>query len=166
MSFLPMAGLSQDRGCYSEQTNHSRRAFIGQFKNKPLYCEIWTVEGILHTTTNFVILRTDTFFVDSLDFCLSPPSEIYFSDTTITIEKFPTLFQPLIYGDYGYSNYSPSDINLISQDMLLVTYWIRPNNLDDNIQMQQTYKFDGKYFKLLFEKEIDRIKNEVDNEEK
>jgi hypothetical protein len=184
--FLLIYGISNgqnnlkeiDGACYQDHTNFSNRGIVGTFKGRTIFYEVWQESGIVGTSTNQLILRTDTTYIDSLNFCLDTEQgdTITFTklidtlgwvtDSTMTIDKFPTLFQPLVYGDYGFQSFlefnkdeQTSQRIYFEGNYLYLQYWMN-TNVDEHKLFRRRYDFDGKYFKLVKEELLESLEED------
>jgi hypothetical protein len=181
--FLSFNTFAQKQGrsmepCYSNQTHFSQKGVAGMLMGKTIYYEIWDIMRSMGLRNDYIILRTDTSDIDSLDFCLCSlaagcgKDSISFSrigsdgywreDSLMTIDKFPTLFQPLVYGMYGWQHFDnfnkggKDDARIyIKGSTLYLQYWVYPAG--DSYLYRDSYKFNGKHFVFQNEKTLKRI---------
>jgi hypothetical protein len=155
-----------------------QHGYIGKFQDKRLFFEVWEIEGSVGTASNYILLRTDTTDLDSFDICLPKAGEAnnrdtvlfknaafngaFYYDSTLTENNFPTLFQILLYGDYGYQNYY--DLNkdndqkmYLKGNSLFIKHWDSPR-YDDALLLLDRYDYNGKRFKKRSTKTLKRIK--------
>jgi hypothetical protein len=152
--------------------------YIGKFKEKKLYFEVWELEGSTGTASNYILLRTDTTALDSFDICLPKAGEAnngdtvifkkadvngtFYYDSTLSENNFPTLFQILLYGKYGYQDYY--DLNkdkdqkiYLKGNSLYIKHWDSPR-YDDALLLLDRYDYNGRRFKKRTTKILKRIK--------
>lgn len=170
--FLSFNAIAQKQGqsmepCYSNQTHFSQKGVAGMLMGKTIYYEVWNLFQGNGVTNSYIILRTDTSNIDSLDFCLcslatgcgkdsisfsrTGPKGYWTEDTSMTIDKFPTIFQPLVYGMYGGQYFYAFNKSgkegqriYIKGNTLYLQYWVYP--VGDSYLYRDSYKFDGKRF--------------------
>jgi hypothetical protein len=176
--------------CYSNSFNGTierdllkENGYIGQFNNRSLYYELYSIPNGNYLNIDFLFLRTDTTSLKGYDFCFPEPASNARSntmilkkyntisgdmiiDTSLTFDKIPGFVQPLIVAMNGWQSLSglnqPDTDNpkiYLRNENLYIRYWDM-DNIGNGWLVRLKYKFDGKIFILAQSKIIKRIHGE------
>jgi hypothetical protein len=165
-----------------------KQGLAGIYRGQKYYYEIWRLPNGLAMNINYLFLRTDTTTIDTLDFCfvsLPVPDNIpwdsvvfhklnkktneWIVDSSMTVQKFPNNFQPLIFSLIGYQNlydiYKEGQDNpkiYFKGDNLYIKFWDTPRYGDHRLLLW-IYKNDRERFRFEKETVLKTLKNENDN---
>lgn len=165
-------------GAFSE--HRMEQGYIGVFRGQKLYYEVWDVYGAAGTSSNYILLRTDTVWNDTFDICL-PQADVSDERDTVLIERWdsnetyrpapslrlrdvPSVLQVLLkYPKYGYQNYSSLNQDkeqriYIKGNSLFIQHWDSPRYDDATLQLER-YDYSESKERFLF-KSVKVLKTE------
>jgi hypothetical protein len=156
--------------CRSSFINHEypnsfiHWGYIGKFRGKKIFFETWHMIEASDGSANYLLLRTDTSKIDSIDICVINYNDkdtimlrsidsngVFHFDSTLMQKDFPSLLQVLIYSDDVPQNYA--GLNVVNdqriyfrRDKLFIQHWKRYQTGAELVL--DSYKYDSNRFRF------------------